>query len=240
MQTGSETERPLGRITTSGSVTNFPSSDNSVSSVTTGTDGDIWATNVGIPGDIERFTPTGTEADFRDPTSFNQPHSITPGPDGALWFAPGNGGDSIGRITASGSITIYTNPLILPEPNGSHGPTGITAGPDGAVWFVNADSIGRITTADSVVASPSQGTPDTAVTLTGSGFNSGEAVVVKFLTGLTTSPSDTLCSTTASGEGTFTCSGDIPTTAGTPAVHTIKATGKTSKVTAKTTFLLTG
>jgi virginiamycin B lyase len=160
---------------------------------------------------------------------------ITAGPDGALWFA--NSGTqccsppSIGRITTAGVVSNYTTPNII-------APTGLTAGPDGALWFTNFDSIGRITTADSVVTSPDQGPIGTPVTITGRGFNAGETVKVKLSTG--SSPASVpLCSATAAGNGTFSCTAPVPAATGSPGTHTVEAKGKTSGTKANSIFLLT-
>jgi hypothetical protein len=107
------------------------------------------------------------------------------------------------------------------------------------VWFTTGDSIGRITTADSVVASPNQGPAGTAESITGAGYSPAETVVVKYLTGLTSPASVKLCTTTAGADGTFACTATIPANAGVSGTHTIKAVGKTSNTAAKTTFLVT-
>ena len=224
----------IGRITVGGGLSTFPSAGPAPNGIVAGSDGDLWVADTARPGNIERFSTSGEETDFSGPQgSINQPRVITAGPDGGIWFGPGPQG-TIGNITPSGSVAIYSSPLIVGSP------AGITAGPDGAIWFTNGDSIGRITTADSVVVTPDQGDPGSSVTIMGSGFNAGEKVVVKYLTGLATPATVQLCSTTATATGTFSCSGTLPPSAssGTAAVHTIKATGSSSKKTAETTYLL--
>jgi hypothetical protein len=190
----------------------------------------LWFTNNAQPGSLERITPTGSVSSFTN-TGFSRPTAITAGPDGALWFTNGLG-RSIGRITTSGDVTLHSDPRLL-------GAVGITTGPDGAVWFTNGDSIGRVTTADSVVVSPDQGGAGTALNVTGTGFSAGETVAVKYMTGLSSPTSVQLCTAIAAGDGTFSCAGNVPVTAGGVGAHTIKAKGKTSGVTPKTIFLLT-
>jgi virginiamycin B lyase len=134
----------------------------------------------------------------------------------------------------AGSVSSYSSPYLVLAP------FGFTTGPDGAMWFTNNDSIGHITTADSVVAAPDQGTSSSSVTISGAGFSAGETIVVKYMTGLSSPASVPLCSTTAGTTGTFTRTTNVPSTAGKPGVHNIKATGKTSKTTVSSTYLLTG
>src|SRR5207253_8148887 len=96
---------------------------------------------------IGRLTTAGVIS-YHTGQGIDRPVGIAAGPDGALWFtnASSSLGDSIGRITTGGMVTKYTAPSI------SH-PLSITSGSDGALWFINAgnNSIGRISTADSVV-----------------------------------------------------------------------------------------
>ena len=162
-----------------------------------------------------------------------QPDDIASGPDGALWFSNGT---SIGRITTSGVVTDYTGTHI-------DGPTGITAGPDGALWFTNAanNSIGRITAMPKLTLSPSSGGRRAAVRVTGEGYQPGEEVSVTYQTGLTSPASVSLCATTAASDGTFACSGDIPSGADAGAVggHKIEAAGSSSLAEATKTFTLT-
>jgi hypothetical protein len=94
---------------------------------------------------------------------------------------------------------------------------------------------------DSVAITPSSGLPSTPVTVTGGGFASGESVAVTYKTGLASPASVTLCTTTATGIGTFSCSGSIPgaSTAGATGAHQITAKGTSSKRQPTTTFHLT-
>ena len=128
----------IGRITTSGVVSNF--TDPTISEpdwITVGPDGALWFTNFGN-NSIGRITTSGVVSNFTDP-SISGPNGITAGPDGNLWFTNSNT-NSIGRITTSGVVTNY--PVA-----GVNEVGGITAGPDGALWFTSVGSVGRITTA---------------------------------------------------------------------------------------------
>ena len=164
------------------------------------------------------------------------PYGITAGPDGALWFTNA-GNNSIGRITTAGVVTNYTG-------TGINEPRGITAGPDGALWFSNYyNSVGRITTPAKINVTPNSGAPGTAVDVSGNGFDPGDSIKVKYKTGLS-APNPTtevICTATAASDGSFTCSGDIPSgaTAGAAGSHKIVVKGKPSGVKTNTTFTIT-
>ncbi len=143
----------IGRITTSGAITEYPipTSNDGPWGITTGPDGNLWFTAVDshiFRGVIGRITPSGMVTLFPLPSGFFSLH-ITAGPDGNLWFTEADldgRNDKIGRITPSGTLSEFP----LPDPN-SH-LNGITAGPDNAIWFTEDMSnhaekgkIGRIT-----------------------------------------------------------------------------------------------
>jgi hypothetical protein len=176
---------------------------------------------------VGRTTTSGSSTLF--PQS-NPANDITAGPDGALWF----GSNGIGRMTTKGSVTYYGSN----QPLDSH-VFAVTTGPDGTVWFSDGNSLGQVTTAKDVVTSPTEGSPVTALTITGGGFSAGETVNVKYQTGLVSSATVGLCQAIAAGDGTFSCVATVPSTAGPVGTHTIKAIGQTSGVKALTTFLLT-
>jgi virginiamycin B lyase len=230
----------IGRVTTSGVITRF--SARHPNFLTAGHDGALWFTRIGPDqthpdAAIGRLTTAGVIS-YHTGQGIDRPVGIAAGPDGALWFtnASSSLGDSIGRITTGGIVTRYTAPSVI------H-PLSITSGSDGALWFINAgnNSIGRISTADSVVTSPTQGPTGTALTITGAGFRAGETVAVKYVTGLSAPRAVLLCNAIAAGDGTFSCPGNIPTgtSAGGAGTHTIKAKGGTSGTKAKTLFLRT-
>jgi hypothetical protein len=162
-----------------------------------------------------------------------------------LWFTNA-GNNSIGRITTAGVVSNYTDSSI-------DEPAGIAVGPDGALWFVNSaggtgcshdeapcGSVGRITVPATVSLTPSSGKPGTSVSVSGAGFNPGDAVKVKYKTDLS-APNPTavvVCTATAAPDGTFSCSGDIPdrAQAGAKGAHKITAKGSPSGLKATTTF----
>ncbi len=132
----------IGRITTGGSVTEFPTltPQAAPTGITAGPDGALWFTEL-VANQIGRVTTAGALSEYTIPTPASEPQDIAAGPDGALWFTETNA-NKIGRLTISGIFTEY----ILPPPAG---PLHIAAGPDGAVWFTEsaagANKIGRIT-----------------------------------------------------------------------------------------------
>jgi virginiamycin B lyase len=134
----------IGRITTSGNVTQFPlpkgSGSGTPNQIAAGPDGNLWFVEY-MPegtGRIGRLTPSGQLTEFATPDNRGL-QWITAGPDGAMWFT-GMISNTIGRISMSGSVTTYA----VPTPRAQ--PVGITTGPDGNIWFTESamDGIGRI------------------------------------------------------------------------------------------------
>jgi streptogramin lyase len=148
----------IGRISTGGSVTEFPIASDycGPSAITTGPDGNLWYVRgcsggfgivVGIPpvSRIGRITMQGLSVEF---SAAGLPFDITAGPDGGLWFTE-LGGKKIGRISTAGDTTEYLIPTPLCAP------AGIVAGPDGGIWFTDlCGFIGRISTNGTVTAFP--------------------------------------------------------------------------------------
>ena len=131
----------IGRITTSGQVTEFPLPKDHLSSatwparITVGPDGALWFTEPGLSlsggNRIGRLTVRGQLTEFDIPTTDAVPVGIVSGGDGNLWFAERQG-RAIGRISTSGQLTEF--PVTgLPEDGVIQ---SLTAGAsDGAVWF---------------------------------------------------------------------------------------------------------
>ena len=142
----------IGRITTSGSITEYSvSGGGEPYSITTGPDGALWFTE--FNNKIGRITTSGSITQYSVPFSSRgqSPEGIAAGSDGNLWFTEYGGdlGGVVGKITTSGTITQYNAPTV------GH-PTFITAGPDGNLWFGEQTSssgggnlIGRVTTSGS-------------------------------------------------------------------------------------------
>ncbi len=134
----------VGRITTTGVVTEFPVSGNPTG-ITAGPDGALWFT--GVTSEVGRITTAGVVTEFAVPnggTVIETPAGITVGPDGALWFTAGS---LVGRVSTSGVVNEYSTPNFEPG-------STIAVGPDGNLWFLgesgNTDigfkpAIGRLT-----------------------------------------------------------------------------------------------
>lgn len=131
----------IGRITTSGSITEFALPPGTQpSAIVVGPDGALWFTERGASR-IGRITTTGAVTHF--PLS---PGAVTldiaPGPDGNLWVAyellvPGPGPlGRIARVTPSGTVTDFD------PPSPAHVVTSLAAGPDGQIWFAGYGTAG--------------------------------------------------------------------------------------------------
>jgi streptogramin lyase len=148
--TGVGAARKIGRITPSGTITEFTEGLQEgpfPSAIAPGPDGNLWFTDQGLfsggsPA-IGRITPSGTITEFTTGLEVeSNPTAIAPGPDGNLWFTDSSLPPAIGRITPSGTITEFTSGL-----NAESQPRGITVGPDGNLWFADrgaTPAIGRI------------------------------------------------------------------------------------------------
>jgi streptogramin lyase len=140
-----------------GTVTEFNVSASQVTTITAGSDGNLWFTVSGSA--IGRITTRGKITLFAVPGS--TPQGITSGPDGNLWFTDNAGTVAkIGRITTAGSVTEFTVPTANSRSQ------FITAGPDGNLWFTEDvfsssgntakidGKIGQITPAGSITEFP--------------------------------------------------------------------------------------
>ena len=105
---GTDTGTEIGRITTSGVITEFsfpaPLSSNYLylSGIATGPDGNLWFTFDNYTTSstaIGRITTSGAISLFPTPSANSGPTDITAGPDGAMWFTESAG--KVGRITTS-------------------------------------------------------------------------------------------------------------------------------------------
>jgi streptogramin lyase len=125
----------IGRITTTGVVTTFPTTPNTgPGGIVAGPDGNLWFTEEGV-GAVAKMTTSGAITEYPAYGVFG----ITAGPDGNLWFPEFNL-NAISRITTSGIVTDF------PLPTPSAEPLFIAAGPDGNLWFTetSASQVGKI------------------------------------------------------------------------------------------------
>jgi virginiamycin B lyase len=152
-------QRKIGRITTSGAITQFdlPSATGAPYGIGAGPDGNIWVTaTLGQGQDsILRVNSDGAVTQFpvgpRSGGGRSGSDHITSGPDGNLWFTEFFA-DRIARMTPGGVLTEFR------LPGTDRAPRGIVTGPDGNLWFVeshfNHTAIGRITTKGVVTEFP--------------------------------------------------------------------------------------
>jgi virginiamycin B lyase len=140
----------IGRLTTSGEFSYYPSQATPQGPIAAGPDGALWftASNASV-GSIGRIATAGDVTLFPTPTIGSFPQGITAGPDGAIWFTE-SGANNIGRVTTTGQFIEYA----IPTPNSY--PLGIAAGPDAALWFTESlgNKIGRITTDGTITEYP--------------------------------------------------------------------------------------
>lgn len=146
-------QRAIGRITTSGSLTEYvlptpAGASSGAGGIAVGSDGNFWFTwatqaspdLASVSRSIGRITPAGAITEF--PVSSGHgwpPGGIAAWPDGNLWFTTG-AVNTVGSISTSGTIEQF------PVPTANSFPTDVVAGPDGNVWFSEATSskIGRV------------------------------------------------------------------------------------------------
>jgi virginiamycin B lyase len=133
----------IGRITTTGAITEFSIPGGGPAGITVGPDGALWFGAVG--GDfVGRITTSGTISKFPLPNGAG-PFGVATGADGNLWITEYYG-DRIARMTTSGAFIEYA------LTTGSL-PRGIVAAPDGNLYFTESGTgkIGQITTAGAIV-----------------------------------------------------------------------------------------
>jgi hypothetical protein len=91
-----------------------------------------------------------------------------------------------------------------------------------------------------IALTPRSGPQGTALRVDGISFVAGQTVKVKYKTGLASQPTVALCRAAVQPNGSFTCSGSVPTTlSGATGPHVIMANEMPSAITAKATFTLT-
>jgi len=118
----------IGRITTSGVITEFGSGLSLPFSIAAGPDGNVWFTQR-FTTQIGKITPAGDFTFYPIPNTAEQ---IAPGFGNKLLFTE-FGSDQIATITTDGVVN-----ELGPFPNSA--PTGIMAGPSKTVWFLGYGS----------------------------------------------------------------------------------------------------
>jgi streptogramin lyase len=148
-----KTTGQIGRITPTGSVTEFPPPPGAPIpfGIVTGPDHNLWFNS--SSGQIGRITTGGHYTLFPVSAAAKAGgggFGITAGPDGNLWFTEQRG--DIGRITLQGVVTEFPSDGFK---------FGITVGPDHNLWFGTLlDTIGRVTTNGRIAIYPLD-TPNT-------------------------------------------------------------------------------
>ncbi len=132
----------IGRIDTSGNVTEFPvlTANSDPTGITSGPDGALWFTETAA-GKIGKITTSGVVNEFSSSLiTDSEPGSIVTGPDGNLWFTQFST-DQIGRFNPT---TFQFTEFALPM---GFRPDSITLGSDGNLWFVGffSPEVGQIT-----------------------------------------------------------------------------------------------
>jgi virginiamycin B lyase len=160
----------VGRMETTGAITKYPvpTANCGVWDITSGPDGALWFTENNA-AKVGRITTSGAITEY---AVSRYPGWITTGPDRALWFGDLN---QLGRITTQGTVTEYqANNTFHGGPTG-----GIVVGPDGELWFaVNAGIGEAVFVSANLTVWPPNGTYQSNLTFTGSGYASNETVQI--------------------------------------------------------------
>jgi virginiamycin B lyase len=120
----------IGRITTRGAITEYPTKMCCLNGIAAGPDGALWfggnpygRDDKFSPGAVGRITTSGVVRTFEFP--IGPASGITAGPDGNMWFGTSV---AVGKITMRGEITLYTV-------QGVYYYFDIAATPDGYLFF---------------------------------------------------------------------------------------------------------
>jgi streptogramin lyase len=132
----------VGRITPTGSITEFPAGLTpgfsllvTPGEIVKGSDDGLWFTETGAVNAIARIDQFGSAVTEHVIPAGTNPKAITAGPDGALWFTEVDSG-KLGRMTTAGAYSEYDLGL-----GGSDTLNDVTTGPDGKLWFTVANAI---------------------------------------------------------------------------------------------------
>jgi virginiamycin B lyase len=133
----------IGRITTSGVISVFPTTTASSNpmDVAVGSDGNLWFTE-NAANQIGKMSAEGVMlAEYPVKTKNAYISAITRGPDGNLWFLENTSYGAVAKITTSGVVTEYKAQMQGFQ-------NGIVSGPDGAIWFAQGypNTVVRVTT----------------------------------------------------------------------------------------------
>jgi virginiamycin B lyase len=139
----------IGRITTSGTITEFEvPTKNGIGFISSGRRDELWFSEFAV-GNIWHTTVSGALQKY---SAVNDAiYGLAVSSDGNIWFGE-TGRNAIGRMTPDGHVTEFP----LPGP-GRH-PTGLTPASDGNIWFVEdygeSGALARITTEGRITEYP--------------------------------------------------------------------------------------
>ncbi len=128
-----EGTQKIGRVTTSGVITEFPlpAMNSKPNAITVGPDGNVWFTDEGThaigkvtQASLPETPPTEFPIEPENLTPTANPTEITAGPDGNVWFSDEHA-EAIGRVKTNGTITEFpVNPKARKPSGRAHGRSG--------------------------------------------------------------------------------------------------------------------
>ncbi len=142
----------IGKITTSGDVSYFDSSDGVAESITTGPDDNIWF-DCGISATVGKMTTSGERSVYSISSLALEhwPIGIASGDDGNVWFLNLDG-RQIAKVTTGGDFTFYSLSTVAGW--SSVATMDLTAGPDGNIWYCShnysSGVVGKVTSSGSI------------------------------------------------------------------------------------------
>jgi streptogramin lyase len=133
-----------GKITSTGTVTEYATEKDEPEGITTGPDGNLWFVEHSIRH-VNHMTTSGALTVYTLTRTGTYNVGIATGPDGNLWFTESESG-YIAKITTKNEVL---GEYALPA--GSK-PYGIVVGPDKNLWFTEygTNKIGKITTSGTI------------------------------------------------------------------------------------------
>jgi virginiamycin B lyase len=136
---GAGTPKPIGRIASDGTITEFPTAAGSTPyDITVGPDGNLWFTDQGL-NQVGRITPSGNYTGFGG-LGLVTPRGIATGPDGHIYVVDANAvAPEIMELKDDG-----TKVKDIPIPTTASNPQFIARGPDGNMWFTEFSDPGKV------------------------------------------------------------------------------------------------
>lgn len=153
----------VGRITTTGTISEFALSGASGNhccqgadeNLVAGPDGALWAAAFWMSG-VQRVTPSGTSTLVHPDPEYAL--SITAGPDAHLWYTSNA---YVAELDTMGDV-IAEYPLPPALSGGDISSQAITTGPDGKIWFADTVGHGEIDRLDPSIPPPEPEPPSSA------------------------------------------------------------------------------